>query len=86
MSDNTEQAEGLGSFFKNLGKIFAKAGKKSAANVLRNPSRALEIRANVANAAESINPKKIINITLSDKFLPKRMRCVFGKIYINYAI
>ena len=28
VSDNTIQAEGLGSFFKNLGRISAKAGKK----------------------------------------------------------
>ena len=30
--DNTIKAEGLGSFFKNLGKISAKAGKKLAKN------------------------------------------------------
>ena len=30
VSDNVIQAEGLGSFFKNLGKISAKAGKKLA--------------------------------------------------------
>ena len=30
VSDNTVKAEGLGSFFKNLGKISAKAGKKLA--------------------------------------------------------
>ena len=41
VSDNTIQAEGLGSFFKNLGRISAKAGKKLAANVLKNPGRAL---------------------------------------------
>ena len=28
VSDNTIKAEGLGSFFKNLGKISSKAGKK----------------------------------------------------------
>ena len=49
VSDNTIQAEGLGSFFKNLGKIPAKAGKKLATNAL--------IGANVATAAESRNPK-----------------------------
>ena len=27
VSDNTIQAEGLGSFFKELGRIYAKAGK-----------------------------------------------------------
>ena len=35
VSDNTLQAEGLGSFSKELGKIFAKAGKKLATNVLK---------------------------------------------------
>ena len=30
VSDNTIQAEGLGDFFKNLGKISEKAGKKLA--------------------------------------------------------
>ena len=35
VSDNTIKAEGLGSFFKNLGKISAKAGKKLATNVLK---------------------------------------------------
>ena len=29
-SDNTIQADGIGSFFKNLGKITAKAGKKTS--------------------------------------------------------
>ena len=30
VSDNTIQAEGLGSFFKNLGRISAKGGEKLA--------------------------------------------------------
>ena len=34
VSDTTIQAEGLGSFFNNLGNIFAKADKKLATNVL----------------------------------------------------
>ena len=33
VSDNTIQAEGLSSFFKNLGRMSAKAGKKLASNV-----------------------------------------------------
>ena len=37
VSNNTIQAEGLGDFFKILGKISAKAGKKLAKNVLSNP-------------------------------------------------
>ena len=36
-SDNTLPAEILGSFFKNLGRISARIGKKVATNVLKNP-------------------------------------------------
>ena len=57
VSDNTIKAEGLGSFFKNLGKISSKAGKKLAKNVLKNPGRALEIGANIATAAATKSPK-----------------------------
>ena len=60
VSDNTIKAEGLSSFFKNLGKLSAKAGKKLATNVLKNPGRALEIGANVATAAASRNPKNVL--------------------------
>ena len=55
------QAEGLGSFFKNLGKLSAKAGKKLATNALKNPGRALEIGANVATAAANRNPKAALS-------------------------
>ena len=51
VSDNTIQAEGLGNFFKKLGKVSGKAAKKIATNALKNPSRFLEIGANVATAA-----------------------------------
>ena len=61
VSDNTIKAEGLGSFFKNLGKISAKAGKKLATNALKNPARFLEIGANVATAAASRNPKAALS-------------------------
>ena len=61
VSDNTIKAEGLGSFFKNLGKISAKAGKKLATNVLKNPSRALEIAANIATAAATKSPKAALS-------------------------
>ena len=50
VSDNVIQAEGLSSFFKNLGKISAKAGKKLAKNVLSNPGRALDLTAKIATA------------------------------------
>ena len=51
----------MGSFFKNLGKISAKAGKKLATNALKNPARFLEIGANVATAAASRNPKAALS-------------------------
>ena len=61
VTDNTIKAEGLGSFFKNLGKLSAKAGKRLATNVLKNPGRALEIGTNVATAAASRNPKNVLS-------------------------
>ena len=61
VSDNNNKAEGLGSFFKNLGKISAKVGKKLATNALKNPARFLEIVANVATAAASRNPKAALS-------------------------
>ena len=64
VSDNTIKAEGLGSFFKNLGKISSKAGKKLATNVLKNPGRALEIGANIATAAATKSPKAALSTLL----------------------
>ena len=61
VSDNTIQAEGLGDFFKNLGKVSSKAAKKLAKIALKNPSRFLEIGANVATAAVSKNPKAALS-------------------------
>ena len=57
VSDNTIKAEGLSSFFKNLGKISSKAGKKLAKNVLINPGRALDLTAKIATAAATKSPK-----------------------------
>ena len=37
--DNTIEAEGLGSVFKNLGRTSAKAGKKIAIKVLKNQAK-----------------------------------------------
>ena len=61
VSDNTIKAEGLGSFFKNLGKISTKAGKKLAKNVLRNPGRALDLTAKIATAAATKSPKAALS-------------------------
>ena len=64
VSNSTKQAEGLSSFFINLGKISPKAVKKLATNVLKNPARALEFGANVATAAASGNPKAALSTIL----------------------
>ena len=61
VSDNVIQAEGLGDFFKNLGKISAKAGKKLAKNVLSNPGRALDLTAKIATAATTRSPKAALS-------------------------
>ena len=61
VSDNTIQAEGLGDFFKNLGKISAKAGKKLAKNVLSNPGRALDFTTKIATAAATKSPKAALS-------------------------
>ena len=61
VSDNTIQAEGLSSFIKNSGRISAKAGKKLATNVLKNPGRALEITSNIATAAPTKSPKAALS-------------------------
>ena len=61
VSDNTIQAEGLGDFFKKLGKDSGKAAKKLAANALKNPTRFLEIGGNVATAAIGKNPKAALS-------------------------
>ena len=61
VSDNVIQAEGLGDFFKNLGKVSSRAAKKLATNALKNPARFLEIGANVATVAVSKNPKAALS-------------------------
>ena len=50
VSDNKIQAEGLGNFFKSLGRISAKVGEKIAANAFKKPGGALEITLNIAAA------------------------------------
>ena len=61
VSDNVIQAEGLGDFFKNWGKIPAKAGKKLAKKVLRNPGRALDLTAKIATTAATKSPKAALS-------------------------
>ena len=61
VSDNTIQAEGLGDFFKNLGKKGLYVSKKMAKNVLSNPGRALDLTAEIATAAASRNSKQALS-------------------------
>ena len=61
VSDNTIQAEGLGDFFKILGKVSTKAAKKLARIALKNLSQFLEIGAKVATAAVSRTPKAALS-------------------------
>ena len=61
VTDKTIKAEGLSSFFKNLGKISAKAVKKLAKKVLINPRRALDLTAKIATAAATKSPKAALS-------------------------
>ena len=61
VSDNVIQAEGLGDFFKNLGKKALNVSKKMAKNVLSNPGRALDLTAKIATAAASRNSKQVLS-------------------------
>ena len=60
-SDNRLIAKGLGDFFKNLGKKGLNESKKMAKNVLKNRGRAFDIKANVASAVASGNPKAVLS-------------------------
>ena len=61
VSDNVIQAEGLGGFFKNLGKKGLNVSKKMAKNVLSYPGRALDLTANIATAAASRISKQALS-------------------------
>ena len=61
VSDNVIQAEGLGDFFKNLGKKGPNVSKKMAKNVLSNPGRALALTAKIATAAASRKSKQALS-------------------------
>ena len=61
MSDNTVQAEGLGDFFKNLGKKGLNVSKKMAKNVFSNSGLALDLTAKIATAAASQNSKQALS-------------------------
>ena len=61
VGDDTIKAEGLGDFFKNLGKKGLNASKKMAKIVLSNPGRALDLTAKIATAAASRNSKQALS-------------------------
>ena len=61
VSDNVIQAEGLGDFFKNLGKKALNVSKKMAKSVLSNPGRALDLTAKINTAAASRNSKQALS-------------------------
>ena len=61
VSDNTIQAETLGSFFKVLGRISAKAGMKLASFELKTSGRALEITSDLATAAATKIPEAVLS-------------------------
>ena len=77
VSDQTIQAEGLGDFFRGIGKAAKNVGKK----ILNNPGRALELAANIGTAA-SKNPR-MIAATASDiiKFVHQGKGLYLGKIH-----
>ena len=61
VSDNVIQAEGLGNFFKNLGKKGLNVSKKMAKNVISKPGRALDLTAKIATATVSRNSKQALS-------------------------
>ena len=61
VSDNVIQAEGLGDFFKNLGKKGLNVSKKMAKNVLSNTGRALDLTAKISTALASRNSKQALS-------------------------
>ena len=77
-SDQTIQAEGLGDFFRGIGKAAKSVGKK----ILNNPGRALELAANIGTAAASKNPK-LIAATAPDiiKFVHQGKGLYLGKTH-----
>ena len=74
VSDRTIQGEGLGDFFKHLGKAAGSAAKNDGKKILNNPGRALEIAGNIGTAAATKNPKLIASTapTLLNLFIKGR--------------
>ena len=81
VSDQTIAAEGLGDFFKHIGKAAKNVGKK----IFNNPGRASELAANIGTAAASKNPK-LIAATAPDiiKIVHEGKGLLLGKIHFNF--
>ena len=75
--DQTIQAEGLGDFFRSIGKAAESVGKK----ILNNPGKALKLAANIGTAAASKN-SRMIAATAPDiiKFVHQGKSLYLGKI------
>ena len=61
VSDDTLKAEGLGDFFRNLGKKGLNVSKTMAKNALSNPGISLNLTAKIATAATSRNSKQALS-------------------------
>ena len=61
VTDNTIQVEGLGDFFKNLGKKGLNLSKMIAKNSIKYPGRPLEIGANVCSGFASRSPEAALS-------------------------
>ena len=83
VSDNTIKAESLVDFVKNLGKKGINVSKKIAKNVLKIPSRALDITAISATAAASRNRKNIMSTLPELGTYNTGKRLYFGVICTN---
>ena len=87
MSGNAIEAEGLGDFFKNLGRKGINVSKKMAKNILKNPGRSLEVGANVGRAYASRSPKAALS-SLSEviNFCHNGKGFFLGKFVCLYTI
>ena len=61
VGDNTIKAEGLGDFFRNLGKKGPSVSKKMAKNVITYPGPALDLTAKIATASVSKSSKQALS-------------------------
>ena len=82
VSDYTIQAERLGRLLKNFCYIW----QKIATNVLKNPSRALDVTANIATLAASRNPKSYYQHCPKWSHSTTKEKGFTREICISYAI